>query len=188
MDERGHRLTTVFLDRDGVINRKAAEGDYVKTWAEFEFLPRALAALRLLAEHFEHVVVATNQRGVARGRIDPADLADIHARMSAEAELAGGRIDAIYVCPHAGGGDCRKPSTALLRAAARDIPGVTLRESAVVGDRAHDMQAAAAVGAVRVLACAFDEPMPEVDHVAGDLFDAAGWLVARAGAPASIAR
>lgn len=177
------RLTTVFLDRDGVINRKAPEGSYVTSWAEFEFLPGALDGLRLLAEHDLRVIVVSNQRGVGRGRIRPVDLADIHERMRAEAERAGGRIDAVYFCPHLEAGcACRKPAPGMLLDAARDFPGLRLELSALVGDRAHDMEAAAAVGAMRVLVRGFDEPMPPVDHAADDLAGAAAWLVARASA------
>jgi D-glycero-D-manno-heptose 1,7-bisphosphate phosphatase len=172
-------LGTVFIDRDGVINRKAPEHDYVKTWAEFEFLPGALEGLRLLAEEGLNVIVASNQRGVALGRVREADLREIHERMGAEVRRAGGRIDAVYYCPHAGGDcDCRKPAPGMLLAAARDFPGLRLSESALVGDRAHDMEAAAAAGSLRVLVKGFNEPVPEVDHVAEDLLDAARWLTA----------
>ena len=174
------RVTTVFVDRDGVINRKAPEGSYVETWDDFEFLPGALAGLRVLTEHGLRVVVASNQRGVGRGRVREEDLRDIHDRMRAHVAQAGGRIDALYHCPHAGEEcECRKPRPGMLRAAARDLPGLRLEESAMVGDRAHDMQAGGAVGAVRVLVRGFEEPMPPVDHVADDLLGAALWLVER---------
>jgi HAD superfamily hydrolase (TIGR01662 family) len=95
--------------------------------------------------------------------------------MLAEVAAAGGRIDAIHHCPHEGGCECRKPGTALFRAAADEL-GIELTRSAVVGDRASDMEAAAAIGALRVLVAGHDEPMPPVDHVAGDLAAAARWL------------
>jgi D-glycero-D-manno-heptose 1,7-bisphosphate phosphatase len=169
-------LSAVFLDRDGVINRKAPEGDYVTSWAEFEFLPGALEGLRLLAEAGPPLVVATNQRGLARGRMTEADLAGIHERMRAAVTEAGGRIDAVYHCPHEGGCDCRKPGTGLFERAARDL-GLDLGSAAVIGDRASDMEAAAAIGALRVLVRGQDEPMPPVDHVADDLAGAARWLL-----------
>jgi len=115
-----------------VINRKAPEGAYVTSWEEFELLPEALEGLRVLAELDAPVVVVTNQRGVARGRMTEADLADIHERMRAAVAQAGGRIDAIYHCPHEGGCDCRKPATGLFERAAREL-GVDLAASAVVG-------------------------------------------------------
>jgi histidinol-phosphate phosphatase family protein len=171
----GVPLSAVFLDRDGVINVKAPEGEYVTSWSSFIFAPSALEGLRLLAGLGDPVVVVTNQRGVARGRMTEGDLADIHERMRAEVASAGGRIDAIYHCPHEGGCECRKPGTLLFRRAADDL-GIELGSSVVIGDRAADMEAAAAIGALRVLVAGHDEPMPPVDHVAGDLAVAARWL------------
>jgi D-glycero-D-manno-heptose 1,7-bisphosphate phosphatase len=169
-------LSAVFLDRDGVINRKAPEGDYVTSWDRFEFLTGALEGLRLLAEAGPPIVVATNQRGIARGRMTEADLADIHEHMRAQVEAAGGRVDAVYHCPHEGGCECRKPGVGMFERAAREL-GVSLDSAAVIGDRASDMEAAATIGALRVLVRGHDEPMPPVDHVAGDLAAAARWLL-----------
>jgi D-glycero-D-manno-heptose 1,7-bisphosphate phosphatase len=120
-------------------------------------------------------VIITNQRGIARGAMTEADLVDIHNRMRAEVAREGGRIDAIYHCPHEGDCDCRKPGTELFRRAAHDL-GIELGGSAVVGDRASDMHAAATIGALRVLVRGHDEPMPPVDYVAADLTSAASWL------------
>jgi D-glycero-D-manno-heptose 1,7-bisphosphate phosphatase len=159
-----------------VVNRKAPEGEYVTSWAEFEFLPGALEGLRLLSGAGAPVVIVTNQRGIARDAMTEADLAGIHDRMRAEVARAGGRIDAIYHCPHEGGCECRKPGTALFRRAAHDL-GIELAGSAVIGDRASDMEAAAAIGALRVLVRGHDERMPRVDHVADDLLEAARWLL-----------
>jgi D-glycero-D-manno-heptose 1,7-bisphosphate phosphatase len=158
-----------------VINVKAPEGEYVTSWAQFEFAPGALEGLRMLAELGVPVVVATNQRGIARGRMTEEDLAEIHDRMRAEVARASGRIDAIYHCPHEGGCECRKPGTLLFRTAAQEL-GFDLGRSAVIGDRASDMEAAAEIGALRVLVAGHDEPMPPVDHEAADLAAAARWL------------
>jgi D-glycero-D-manno-heptose 1,7-bisphosphate phosphatase len=180
----GDRLSAVFLDRDGVVNRKAPEGDYVTSWERFEFLPGALEGLRLLAAAGAPVVIVTNQRGIARGRMSERDLADINDRMSAAAAAAGGRIDAVYHCPHEGGCDCRKPGTALFERAARDLD-IDLSASAVVGDRASDMEAATRIGARRVLVGYHPEPMPAVDHRAADLLAAARWLLDQGASPSS---
>jgi D-glycero-D-manno-heptose 1,7-bisphosphate phosphatase len=144
MPDRRAAVRTVFLDRDGVLNRKAPEGEYVSTWDEFAFLPGAVAAVAALTRAGHRVVVVTNQRGVALGRVDPAALEDIHARMRAQIAAAGGRVDAVYHCPHDKGEcECRKPRPGMFLQAARELPGLRLEESAVVGDRASDMQAAA---------------------------------------------
>jgi D-glycero-D-manno-heptose 1,7-bisphosphate phosphatase len=169
-------LSAVFLDRDGVINRKAPEGEYITSWEEFAFLPGALEGLRLLAAGGAPLVVVTNQRGVARGHMTEADLDDIHGHMRMAIRDAGGRLDAVYHCPHERDCDCRKPGTGLFEQAGADL-GIDLKRSAVVGDRAADMQAATAIGALRVLVRGYDEPMPDVDHTADDLLGAARWLV-----------
>lgn len=170
-------LSAVFLDRDGVINRKAPEGEYVTSWEEFAFLPGALDGLARLAGAGVPIVVVTNQRGIARKRMTEADLADIHRRMLAAIREAGGRVDAIYHCPHEGGCRCRKPGTGLFVDAAADL-GLRLDQTAVIGDQPSDMEAAARIGALRVLV---GDPVPGVasDHVVGDLLAAASWLLAR---------
>jgi D-glycero-D-manno-heptose 1,7-bisphosphate phosphatase len=172
----GDRLTAVFLDRDGVINRKPPEGDYVTSWAQFEFLPGALEAIRELTEAALTLVIATNQRGIARGRMTDADLSGIHERMLAEIEAAGGRIAAVYRCPHeVGECDCRKPHTGMFERAAREVPGVTLASSAVIGDSASDMEAARKIGALAVFVGA--GAATDVDHAAASLREAARWLL-----------
>jgi D-glycero-D-manno-heptose 1,7-bisphosphate phosphatase len=154
MRHRGHEpaspvstpRSTVFLDRDGVINRRR-EGDYVTSWAEFEFLPRAQDALRCLAERGHRVIVVTNQRGVARGRMSEDDLASIHARLIEEATRAGGAIAAIYYCPHdVGQCTCRKPQTGLFLEAQRDFADIEFAASTVIGDSPSDMEAGQQLG------------------------------------------
>lgn len=143
---------TFFLDRDGVINRKQPEPLYVTSWEQFEFLPGALEGLAALAQTDAKIIVVTNQRGIARGVYSEAVLADIHARMKAAVEAVGGRIDAIYHCPHLGGEcDCRKPLTGMYERAAREIPGVDLADAIVIGDALCDLEAAAKLGCPAVL-------------------------------------
>src|SRR5208282_6021423 len=89
-----------FLDRDGVINRKAPEGQYVTRWEEMEFLPGTSEAIRLLNQSGFFVVVVSNQRCVAKGLITPDELDSIHTRMSHKFAEAGATIDAVYYCPH----------------------------------------------------------------------------------------
>ncbi len=110
-----------FLDRDGVINRKAPEGQYVTRWEEMEFLPGAGEAIRLLNDAGFFVVVVSNQRCVAKGLISTDELESIHARMRGEFQVAGARIDAIYYCPHDDQPPCgcRKPQPGMLLEAAR---------------------------------------------------------------------
>jgi len=164
---------TVFLDRDGTINVKAPEGDYVKSPAEFELLPGAAAAVAALREAGRRVVVVTNQRGIARGVMTEADLHDIHAAMLD----AVGPVDAIYHCPHDEGEcDCRKPLPGMLLRAAEELPGLDLARSTMVGDSPSDMAAGRAVGARLVMV---GDPRGEtVDHSAPSLATAVDWLLA----------
>jgi D-glycero-D-manno-heptose 1,7-bisphosphate phosphatase len=176
------RPTTAFLDRDGTINRAAAPGDYIKSWSEFEFLPRAPEAIARLNELGLRVVVVTNQRGIALGRMREDDVVDIHRRMTDALNAAGARLDAIYYCPHdVGECDCRKPAVGMLERARRDIPGIELRRSVVIGDSESDMEAAARVGADRILISNDDAYAGDAGNGtrASSLWDAVG-LVAEA--------
>ena len=138
---------TLFLDRDGVINRKMPEGAYVERPAQFEFLPGAVEALRRLRAAGIKLIVVTNQRGVALGSMSLADVDAIHARMREALARAGGDVDAVYVCPHeAGTCDCRKPDLGLFQRALRDDPTIDLAEAAVVGDSASDILAGNRLG------------------------------------------
>lgn len=151
-----HRLPTVLMDRDGVLNVRSARGEYVRTWAEFAWAPDALRSLRLLHEAGYRVIVITNQAGIARGELTEQALSEIHDRMRRDAELAGGRIDAIYHCPHHwnDGCACRKPKTGMLFAAQRDYH-LDLTRTLFIGDDERDGLAAKAAG------CPFSLITPE---------------------------
>jgi len=132
---------TLFLDRDGVINRRTV-GDYVRRPADFMFETGALEALRLLAGHFGRIVVVTNQAGVGKGLMSGADLAAVHRKMLAGIRRAGGRIDRIYHCPHRpdAGCACRKPATGMALQALADFPDIRFENSWIAGDSLSDMQ------------------------------------------------
>ena len=161
--------TTIFLDRDGVINRKR-DDDYVKHWGEFEFLPGAKEALRMLTENNYRLIVVTNQRGIARGWMTETAVQEIHARMLAE--IAPARIAAIYYCPHDKDQcDCRKPKTGLFLQAQRDFPDIEFARSWVIGDSASDLEAGAALGCHTIYIGAANEAATE-QAVAPSLYDA----------------
>ena len=140
----------VVLDRDGVINHESA--DFIRTAGEWRPIDGSLAAIARLTAAGFRVFVATNQSGVGRGLIAPADLAAIHARMLAAVEATGGRIEGIYFCPHAPGEgcECRKPAPGLLRQI-EAATGTSLAGAPVVGDSARDLDAARTVGARALL-------------------------------------
>lgn len=136
----------VFLDRDGVINRDSDE--YIKSVAEWVPLPGSLEAIAALTAAGFRSVVISNQSGVARGLFSESTLAAIHAAMRAAVEQAGGKLAAIYYCPHRPEDDCdcRKPKPGLLRRAAAEL-GFALGGVPLIGDKESDMAAARAVGA-----------------------------------------
>jgi D-glycero-D-manno-heptose 1,7-bisphosphate phosphatase len=135
-------VRTAFLDRDGTINAKAPEGDYITSPQRFVFLPGAERAIRLLADAGWRVVVVTNQRGVALGRMTMDDVDAVNARM-AHLPIAG-----VFVCPHERGAcDCRKPGTGLFRQAQQRFPQIAFDRSVVIGDAESDMAAGRAIGA-----------------------------------------
>ncbi|MEA2608763.1 MAG: D-glycero-D-manno-heptose 1,7-bisphosphate phosphatase [Chloroflexota bacterium] len=138
----------IFLDRDGVINRKV-DGDYVREWSQFEFLPGAVEALQHLAARGRGpLIVVTNQRGIARGLMSAAAVDEIHQRMRAALAAQGVRLAGMHVCPHEiGTCDCRKPGVKLFLDAAHLDPTLELERSAVVGDSLADLEAGRRLGA-----------------------------------------
>jgi histidinol-phosphate phosphatase family protein len=139
-------MTTVFLDRDGVINRNL-KNDYVKSWEEFEFLPNALEAIQHLTEAGYQLIVVTNQACINKGIISSKTLEEIHQRMVTEIEAVGGRIHAIYHCPHRDDErcDCRKPKPGMLIQAAYEH-GIDLSWAYLIGDSMRDIAAGQQVG------------------------------------------
>ncbi len=138
----------VFLDRDGVINRKPhCDNDYITRWEEVEILPGVAEAIVALNRAGFYVIVVTNQRGIAKGLVTTAELESIHQRIREQLGLAGARIDAIYWCPHelippCG---CRKPAPGMLLKAARCF-NVDLTASWMVGDSPTDVEAGKIAG------------------------------------------
>ena len=141
--------TTIFLDRDGVLNRKR-DDDYVKHWGEFEFLPNVKEALQILTAKNYRLIVVTNQRGIARGWMTEAAVQDIHARMLAE--IAPAQIAAIYYCPHDKDQcDCRKPKPGLFLQAQQAFPDLDFAQAVLIGDSLSDMQFGKTAGMRTVL-------------------------------------
>jgi histidinol-phosphate phosphatase family protein len=159
------RSPAVILDRDGVLNRRPPRAEYVTRAEDFEWLPGSLQALRMLREAGYTVAVVSNQAGINRGAMTEEDLAAVHARMIAETEQAGGRIDAIYHCPHDWdeGCDCRKPAPGMLFRAQRELD-LDLSRTPFIGDDERDVEAAEAAGAPPILV---SENFPLLDAVGG---------------------
>ena len=132
---------TLFLDRDGVINKNIAN-DYVKRWEDFHFLRDVFNALKKLNSIFGTIVIVTNQKGIGKGLYTESDLNGIQKKMLEQIEKSGGRIDKIYFASalKAENSDIRKPGTRMALAAEKDFPHIKFDRSVIVGDSITDMQ------------------------------------------------
>jgi D-glycero-D-manno-heptose 1,7-bisphosphate phosphatase len=141
------RSPAILLDRDGVLNQKAPQAQYIRSPEQFVWLPGALDALRRLKTAGYRVILISNQAGIARGMLSREELHAVEDRMRRDAETAGGRIDAIYVCPHHWDEkcSCRKPEPGMLFQAQRDHH-FDLSRVWFLGDDERDVQAGEAAG------------------------------------------
>ncbi len=144
-------LPTLFLDRDGVINRRI-EGGYVKTPAEFEFLEGVPQSLALLNKYFSPIIVVTNQQGIGKGLMSEAELEHVHHYMLKTLENKGAHIDRIYHCPalESAKDPCRKPSPGMALRAKKDFPHIRFHHSVMVGDSISDMLFGSRTGMLNV--------------------------------------
>ena len=184
----------VFLDRDGTIN---VDVKYLSRLEDLRFIPGAARAMARLRDGGYSPVVVTNQSAVARGLMTEADLEEIHRELRRQLRDAGAEVDGVYYCPHHPDYGrppyrqvcvCRKPNPGLLRRAALEL-GLDLEASYMVGDSLTDLQAGwnAGCGVVLVLTGCGTETHREadadildrIDYIAGDLSEAADWIVGR---------
>ena len=140
----------IVLDRDGVVNHDSTQ--YIKSPDEWRPIPGSLEAIARLNHAGFRVVVATNQSGVGRGLYDMATLNAINEKMHKALAQVGGRLDAIFFCPHTADSkcDCRKPKPGMLHEIGRRF-GVEMTGVPIVGDGLRDLQAAEAIGAQPML-------------------------------------
>ncbi len=133
---------SLFLDRDGVINKKMDNNDYVKHWADFEFLEGVNVALKNLNSIFGTIVVVTNQQGIGKHLYRIEDLDLIHKNMLYDINYLGGRIDKVYYSPYLDSENhpTRKPSTGMGLQAKKDFPNIDFTKSIIVGDSMSDME------------------------------------------------
>ncbi len=176
-------MKLVILDRDGVINQDSDA--YIKSPNEWRPIAGSLEAIARLNQAGYHVVVATNQSGVGRGLFEMATLNAIHDKMHRALAQVGGRIDAVFFCPHAqdAGCACRKPKPGLLEEIASRL-NVNLKNVPAVGDGLRDLQAAAAVGAAPILVLTGkgaktrkDGGLPEGTQIFADLAEAVRFII-----------
>jgi len=143
-------MKLVILDRDGVINQDSV--NFIKNPNEWVPLPGSLEAIALLNQHGFRVALATNQSGIARGLFDMVTLNAIHDKMHRALTQMGGRIDALFYCPHAADDncECRKPKTKMIEDIGRRF-SVDLIDVPAVGDSLRDLQAYADAGCQPIL-------------------------------------
>lgn len=143
-------MKLIILDRDGVINFDSDH--FIKSPAEWKPIPGSLEAIARLTQDGYRVVIASNQSGIERGLFDMDTLNAIHEKMHQAVKAVGGRIDAIFYCPHSADADCacRKPKSGMFERIAGCF-NADLADVHAVGDSLRDLQAAAAAGALPVL-------------------------------------
>jgi D-glycero-D-manno-heptose 1,7-bisphosphate phosphatase len=140
-------LSTVFLDRDGVLNEKMPEGRYVTSPADFHVLPGVPQAIARLNRARIRVIVVSNQRGIALGLYTAADVDAIHANFQQLLAAHGARIDAFFICPHDRGQcNCRKPLPGLFEQAQTQFPGISADASVMIGDTSVDIEFGSRLG------------------------------------------
>ena len=144
-----HKLDTLFLDRDGVINVKL-DGRYVQNSDEFEFMPGAETAIAKLSKIFERILIVTNQQGIAKGIMSADDLNNLHQYMLQQLESEV--IEKIYYCPHlaAENCSCRKPNPGMIQQAISDFSAIKIENSYLVGDSDTDIMAGEKMGLITV--------------------------------------
>jgi D-glycero-D-manno-heptose 1,7-bisphosphate phosphatase len=132
----------VFLDRDGVINRKPRAGEYIRSWQDFELIPTTVEWIRLFNALDLPVIVVTNQRGVALGLMQQPEVDEIHDKMVQELSRRGARIDDVFCCPHEKDTcECRKPQPGLVLKACGKW-NLDLARSILIGDSEIDRKLA----------------------------------------------
>jgi D-glycero-D-manno-heptose 1,7-bisphosphate phosphatase len=158
----------VFLDRDGVINQKPAEGDYVTRWEDFHILPGVAEGIALLNRASFSVIIVTNQRCIAKGLMSAAGLEKMHERMTELLGKAGAIVDGTFYCPHEiePPCDCRKPAPGMLLNAARSR-GIELSASWMIGDSEIDVEAGRNAGCKTVRLLPTNEALDKAGRLPG---------------------
>lgn len=179
---RDRPIRWVFLDRDGTLNVKPPDGEYIERPEALELLPGAAEAVRMLNQAGLWTGVVTNQRGVALGRMGIEDLDAVHGRLRHLLGLEGASVDGLYLCPHGlGVCECRKPKPGLLLQAQSEHPALNFAHAAIVGDSSNDMQAGRRLGLTTVLLSTSEDDLARraADYVVPDLVQAASLLLAQ---------
>ena len=135
------KYTTLFLDRDGVINYKIDK--YVQFFSEFKFIEDIPESIARLSDYFERIIIVTNQQGIGKKIMTDNQLLTLHNKMVSEINKFGGQIEKIYYCDHleSENCDCRKPKSGMLLKAKKDYPDIDFSKSILIGDSYTDIMA-----------------------------------------------
>lgn len=167
---------SLFLDRDGVINKKR-DNDYVKNLDELEFLPGALKAISTLNKYFHKIFIVTNQQGIGKGLMSVEDLKIVHDKVVASVKEKDGNIDEVYFAPDLASATntFRKPNIGMAKKAKEDFPSVEFHKSIMIGDSISDMEFGKNAGMVNVF---ISEQENEEYYTCGSLSEFSGLIEA----------
>jgi len=183
-------VKAVFLDRDGVINKDPGgwtKYNYVTKWREFEFLPRALEALKKLSNNGIKAILISNQAGVNKGYFSKKELDEVTDKMLLEIRRNNGNIEDVYYCIHKeeDNCNCRKPKTGLLEMASGKY-GIELNKTYFIGDSEVDVIAGRRAGCKTIFVLSGKTSRPEMekwrekpDYTFKDLLEAVNWMLKR---------
>lgn len=170
-----NQQTTLFIDRDGVINHEKPN-DYIHVWEEFEFYDGVLEAFAVFAKKFKYIIVVTNQRGIGKGITQERNVLHIHANMKTAIENAGGKIDAIFYCPDIDSSSTnRKPNIGMALQAKQQFADIDFNNCYMVGNTTSDMQFGKTLGATTIFLPTTKPDItlqhPQVDFIFNTLID-----------------
>ena len=156
---------TLFLDRDGVINKKL-DGTYVMNPDQFEILPGVAEAIGVLSTMFGRIIVVTNQQGIGKELMTHENIAQIHDKMIESIAWSGGRIDEIYYCPDLAWENSpnRKPNPGMGFQAKKDFPKINFRKSIMIGDSESDIQFGKALKMITVRISNINDQQADFTH------------------------
>jgi len=156
-------MNTLFLDRDGVINKRIIDG-YVTSPEEFIFLPKVKEAIKIFRSYFKYIFIITNQQGIDKGLFTHKDLKAVHDHMLKNIIESGGKIDSIYYCSDLESSNSyfRKPQKGMAEMILLDYPDVELDKTIMVGDFISDLKFAENVGIKSVYLSNFENIPKEV--------------------------
>ena len=171
---------SLFLDRDGVINKRIV-GDYIKKVEEFEFLPGVLDAIKIMSGIFKYIFIVTNQQGIGKGLMTAEDLKKVHHYMLNEIIANNGKIDSIYHSPFLAteNNNFRKPQIGMALKAKEDFPAVDFSRSLMVGDSFSDMKFGKNAGMITVFTLpkeATEDIRTQTDILMDGLKGVGSWL------------